>query len=129
MNATSQHQTTRLRAVFQTCRTEARLHERNGNLDAAWASLVAAHILGQRSTALHVRSHALMFGLAWRTRDRGELMGQISRVIGAALVTWIWVPEGNTGRANVSAFKRMPVPGNLRSLMVDPSEAKRSPDE
>jgi hypothetical protein len=29
----------------------------------------------------------------------------------------IWVPVGNTGRANVRALKAMPVPDDLRSVL------------
>jgi hypothetical protein len=106
-----------LKSHYRNFLHEARVHEREGRTDLAWGSLVAAHILGQRSTWLHVRAHVAMFGLAWRTRDRRELAGQMSRILGATLATWIWVPEGNTGRANVSAFKPMPVPPELQRLL------------
>lgn len=98
---------------------EAREHERAGRIDAAWAHLEAAHILGQRATRLHVASHWAMLTLAWRTRDRRELIGQIARLAGAAGVTWIWVPVGNSGRANVSAFARAPIPEDLANFLLE----------
>jgi hypothetical protein len=111
--------TLRIRTRCHELLSEARLHEKAGRLELAWHRVVSAHILGQRSTWLHVRSHVAMLGLAWRTGNRREIAGQVSRIAGAALVTWIWVPEGNTGRANVSAFKRMPIPPELQKELVE----------
>jgi hypothetical protein len=96
--------------------SSARRHEQEGRIDAAWACLEAAHIVGQRSTSLHVSSHAAMLGLAWRTRCFRELFGQSVRLVAAAFVTWIWVPIGNTGRASIPALARMPLPRDLRWL-------------
>ena len=95
------------------------MHERAGRIEQAWNCLVSAHILGQHSTWLHIRSHVAMLGLGWRTRNHREVAGQMSRIAGATLATWIWVPEGNTGRANVSAFKPMPIPPELQRLLSE----------
>ena len=54
-----------------------------------------------------------MLRLAWGRRDSREVRGQIGRIIGAALL----VPDGNTGGANVSAFKRMEIAPDLRRLL------------
>jgi hypothetical protein len=89
---------------------------RDGRTDKAWAALEAAHIVGQRHTRLHVRSHIEMLKLAWQVGDRSEIVGQIARITGAAVVTWAWVPDGNTGRASMSAFASAPVPDDLVSL-------------
>lgn len=89
---------------------------RTGQYDAAWAALEAAHIVGQRNTGLHVRSHVEMLKLAWAIGDRGEIVGQLARIAGAAIVTWLWVPDGNTGRASMSAFASAPVPEELARL-------------
>lgn len=97
-------------------RRKALDHEREGRSDAAWACLEAAHILGQRSTIQHVASHVAMLRLAWRTRDAGEVRGQLGRTVAAALITWIWVPAGNSGRANVSALASAPIPEDLAEL-------------
>jgi hypothetical protein len=109
--------TVRIRTLCNELMAEARAHEEAGRIEQAWDCLVSAHILGQRSTRLHVRSHIAMLALGWRTRNRREVAGQLSRIAGATLVTWIWVPEGNTGRANVSAFKPMPIPRELQRLL------------
>lgn len=107
---------TDLNLRWRTYCADAREHERLGRVDAAWACLEAAHIVGQRLTRLHARTHRLMLGLAWRTRDVREVLGQLTRWMASLVVTWLWVPEGNTGRANISAFTRKPVPRDLRPL-------------
>jgi hypothetical protein len=89
---------------------------RTGHVDKAWAALEAVHVVGQWHTALHVRSHVEMLKLAWRTGDRREIVAQVARIVGAAVVTWAWVPDGNTGRANMSAFASAPIPDDLAEL-------------
>ena len=51
-------------------------------------------------------------------RDWREVLGQLSRIIAAAVFSRIWVPLGNTGRANVSAMKPMPIPADLRRILT-----------
>lgn len=97
--------------------TEAQRHEREDRIDAAWACLEAAHIVGQRVTSLHIRSHAIMLSLAWRTRDWKEARGQVLRLVASVLITWAWVPLGNSGRARVSAISPAPVPQDLADLI------------
>ena len=104
--------------AYRRYREMARDHESAGRIDAAFACLEAAHILGQRRTMLHIGAHAAMWLLAFRQRDLKEAVGQAMRMVAAALVTWIWVPAGNTGRSDVSAFRQMPVPEDLRELMA-----------
>lgn len=103
----------RNRGTYDFYRRSAQAHERAGRIDAAWACLEAAHILGQRETQRHVRAHVAMLMLAWRTRDRRELLGQIPRLLAAIIATWLWVPTGNTGRSNLSPFRRLPLPADL----------------
>jgi hypothetical protein len=88
-----------------------------GDLSGAFARFERAHILGQRRTRLHIRAHAAMLKLGWTRRDYREVMGQLSRIVAAALFSRIWVPEGNTGGANVSALKPMPVPDDLKRIL------------
>lgn len=107
-----------LKKAYWMHRQMARDHENARRLDAAFSCLEAAHILGQRRTALHVGAHAAMWMLAWRRRDLKEIAGQSVRIVAAAIVTWIWVPSGNTGRSDVSAFKQMPLPDDLRDLLA-----------
>lgn len=87
------------------------------DLDAAFRHLERAHILGQRSTRLHVRSHVGMLGIGWRRRDAREIAGQLVRIVAAALFSRLWVPVGNTGGANVNAMRPMPVPLDLQAIL------------
>lgn len=76
--------------------------------------LERAHVLGQASTREHVRVHWRMFRWALRERDAREATGQLLRIVGAATKTAIgFVPHGNTGGANVSPFRRMPIAPDL----------------
>ena len=118
-----------LEQVFESYIEQSRAHERANRLDAAWACLEAAHVLGQRTTRLHVRAHISMFAMAWRNRDLREMVGQLLRIVAAALITRIWVPHGNTGGSDVSAFKSMSIPDDLRELLArhDPGHKARQP--
>ena len=59
-----------------------------------------------------------MFALGWRTRDVGEVRGQLIRLVvagpGSASGRY---PVGNTGRSNVRATEPMPVPDDLAALL------------
>jgi hypothetical protein len=67
-----------------------------------------------------------MLQFAWRRRDAREIAGQLTRIAGAALLSRIWIPEGNTGGARVSAFRRMPIPADLGRLIdEDRNSAQR----
>lgn len=88
----------------------------DGDLGTAFAHLERAHILSQRLTLMHVRTHMAMFRIGWRCRDLRELLGQMARIVAATFFSWIWVPIGNTGGANVSAFRPMPVPEDLNAV-------------
>lgn len=89
-----------------------------GKVDRAWALLEEAHVLSQPWAGPHVRVHLAMLSLAWRTRDRSEIRGQLLRtlVAGPGSLTGRY-PEGNTGRASVPATRPMPVSDDLRSLL------------
>jgi hypothetical protein len=114
----------RIRAHVEVELVSAEAAERAGNPTAAFRHLERAHVLGQKSTVQHVPVHwrMLMWGL--RQRKPNEVFGQITRVIGAAAKTWIGlIPNGNTGGADVSAFKPMPVADDLAELI----DVARSP--
>jgi len=92
-----------------------------GNAELAFHHLERAHILSQRHTVRHMYVHWLMLRLGFSTCDWQELFGQVTRVLAAALFSRIWVPIGNTGRANVSALQPMPVPEDLRETLEESS--------
>lgn len=85
-----------------------------GEFDAAFGRLERAHVLGQRHTGPHALVHWQMLRVGWLRRDPPEVFGQLARIAAAVIFSRIWVPVGNTGGANVSAFRPMPVPDDLR---------------
>jgi hypothetical protein len=107
-----------LRAAYEAELNTASAAAGGGESEAAFHHLERAHILSQRHTGQHVRVHWLMLKLGASRRDRREVLGQLSRIVAAAVFSRIWVPVGNTGRANVSAMKPMPVPDDLRSILA-----------
>ena len=85
-----------------------------GQSQPAFTHLERAHVLGQASTSHHVRVHWRMFLWALQQRNVKEGLGQLFRIAGAATKTAFGlVPHGNTGGANVSPFKPMPLPPEL----------------
>lgn len=87
--------------------------------------LERAHVLGQASTREHVRVHWQMLRWAVRNRDAREFFGQLTRTIGAATKTFIgWVPTGNTGGANVSPVRPMPIDPRLAEIIEKARSAR-----
>ena len=95
--------------------------------DTAFAHLERAHVLGQRHTRRHVAVHAWMLRVGWARRDAREVLGQLSRLVAAALMSKVWVPAGNTGGANVSALRPMPVPEDLAAILA-PAPSRQHDD-
>jgi len=89
--------------------------------------LERTHILTQRLPLLHAWSHWLMLTLGWQVGDYREVAGQLPRIVAALLFSKIWVPIGNTGRSRISAFRPMPVPEELQTLLAndDPNPPSR----
>ena len=96
----------------------ARNDQNYGNKAEAFAHLENAHVLGQASTRLHVKVHVQMLLWAVKQGKIGEVFGQLFRIAGAATKTAFGlVPTGNTGGANVSPFKAMPIKPNLNAII------------
>ena len=84
----------------------------------AFAHLERAHVLGQASTREHVRVHWRMLRHGLAQRDAREILGQMLRIVGAATKTAIgFVPAGNTGGADVSPFRPMPIATDLQVIL------------
>ncbi|MGE0741932.1 MAG: DUF3703 domain-containing protein [Hyphomonadaceae bacterium] len=116
----------RIRAYVEIELNAAQAAERAGDARGAFRHLERAHVLGQNSTVQHVRVHLRMLAWGLRHHNSREIMGQVTRLIGAATKTWIGlVPQGNTGGARVSAFKTMPIPDDLADLI----DVARSPEQ
>lgn len=109
-----------LKKAFTAELAAARDAFRRRALDDAFRHLERAHIMGQRHTAPHVTVHWWMLRVGMRRRDPREVLGQGVRIAAALIFSRIWIPLGNTGGANVSAFRPMPVPEDLRRLFDDP---------
>lgn len=115
----------RIRSYVDAELAASQAAERTGDSSSAFHHLERAHVLGQRSTAQHVRVHLLMLRWAVRNHNMQEVLGQFTRVIGAATKTWIClVPPGNTGGANVNPFKPMAIPEDLAKL-IDAAHSHR----
>ena len=94
--------------------------------EQAWLYLEAAHVVGQLHLKPHLQTHALMLGLAWRTRDWPEAAGQVLRL---ALVPLGHLsgrlPLGNPGRSTVNAFEPLPVRQELAELIAQAAQPRR----
>ena len=91
--------------------------------ESAWRALERRHIVSQPYLGLHLASHWAMLRFAVSERDAKEVAGQIFRLLSAPLGAISgMVPVGNTGRANVSAFKPMEIPRDLRTKLRGSSE-------
>ena len=92
----------------------------NGLLDDSFNHLERAHILGQRYFYAHWVTHWWMLKVGIRKQDFREIVGQLLRMA-ATIPGYIlgWVPKGNTGGADVSAVRPMPIPDDLTSLLSD----------
>jgi hypothetical protein len=107
-----------LKAAWRTERNLAKGARAAGDADGEWRHLERAHILSQPNVRLHVATHLAMLGAALRERNRHEIGGQLARLVLAApgTVTGKY-PRGNTGGANVSAFRPLPVPADLAAIL------------
>jgi hypothetical protein len=109
---------TDLRQRWAQERTAARSARQRTDADDEWRHLERAHVLSQPMAVAHVRTHAAMLGYGLRHRDGREIVGQLVRLILAAPGTWTGrYPVGNTGGANVSALKPMPIPDDLQAVL------------
>jgi len=101
-------------------RAEARSARSCGDARREWSHLERAHILSQPIAIPHVRTHLAMLSAGLRRRDRREVIGQALRLFVAAPGSWTGrYPVGNTGGADVSAFRVMSIPDDLRVILED----------
>lgn len=92
--------------------------EARGHFATSFQHLERAHVLGQAATTEHVRVHWRMLRFALRNSLHGQACGQLWRLPAASVFTPLGlVPHGNTGGADVSGFRRMPVPNDLKQAL------------
>jgi hypothetical protein len=108
-----------LRQAYEREMTAAIEQYAADHLDAAFFHFERAHILGQSFTIPHARAHRGMLKVGWKRRDFIEITGQMARILGSLLFTWIWVPVGNTGGAHVPPFKSMAIPEEFKELLKE----------
>src|SRR5688572_14344034 len=109
---------TDLRERWAQERTAAREARQRSDVEGEWRHLERAHVLSQPMAFPHVRTHVAMLGYGLRRRDGHEIVGQLLRLVVAAPGTWTGrYPIGNTGGANVSALKPMPIPDDLQAVL------------
>jgi hypothetical protein len=106
-----------LRQAFERHLREGYAQLSAGEFAAAMAEFEAAHILSQTATARHLRSHVALLRWGWRAHSQREIAGQLGRLAGAALFTWLWVPRGNPGSTRVGAFTLQPIAEPLARLL------------
>jgi hypothetical protein len=98
--------------------------QNTGDYSSAFTYLENAHVLGQESTYWHVKVHYLMMLWGIKQKNLKEVLGQVIRIIGAALLTALKsVPAGNTGGSNVSPVKIMPIKPEYAAIII---EAKKN---
>lgn len=90
-----------------------------GDTGSAWRSLEHIHIIAQGFAMMHLSSHWRMLRYAWAVRDTKEVFGQIIRLALAPVGNLTGrLPFGNSGRANVSAFRAMDIPADLNAQIA-----------
>ena len=107
-----------LGAAWRLERDAAREARRRGDVATEWHHLERAHILSQPRALLHLVTHVAMLAAAARRRDGREVAGQLVRTLLAAPGSISGrYPVGNTGGADVSALRPMPIPDDLQELL------------
>ena len=106
-------------AAFDAEMRAARAARAAGTLDEAFARYERAHVIAQRHPWRHAKAHVGMLAIGFARRDAREILGQLLRIPAALTKSRLWVPRGNTGGANVSAFAPMPIPADLAPLVDD----------
>ena len=104
-------------AAFRDAMSAARAARSCGEFDVAFRHYERAHVIAQRHPWRHAQAHAGMLAVGIVRRDLREIAGQLLRIPAALTKSRLWVPRGNTGGANVSAFRPMPVPDDLAALI------------
>ena len=89
-----------------------------GELQAGFAHIERAHVIGQAFVVPHARSHWLMLKVELRRRRPAAALGQAVRIVLGVLGSAVGVvPVGNTGGSDVSMFKRMPIERELQNII------------
>ena len=105
-------------AVFNQEIAMAKEFIARGELEAGFAHIERAHVIGQAFIVPHARSHWLMLKVEIQRRRPLAAFGQVIRIVLGVLGSAVgFVPIGNTGGSDVSMFKRMPIPPELQNSL------------
>lgn len=106
--------------AFEHAMAEAARYRAACDVGRAFTALERAHVLGQLDFVPHLRVHWRMLQTGWAAGDRREVTGQLMRIALVPVGHLVGrLPVGNTGGANVSAFKPMAIPPDLEPLFED----------
>ena len=106
--------------AFEAAMSEAARQTAAGDARSAFAALERAHLLGQLDFVPHLRVHWQMLRVGWSAGDWREVIGQVLRIALVPIGHLVGrLPMGNTGGANVSAFKPMAIPPELKRLIEE----------
>lgn len=113
--------------AFEAAMAEAGEHMAASNPTSAFAALERAHVLGQLDFVPHLRVHWQMLRFGRAVGDWREVTGQVVRIALVPVGHLVGrLPAGNTGGANVSAFKPMEIPSELEQLLTGSGPAGSS---
>ena len=81
--------------------------------------------MGQTRFGPHLQVHCLMLSLAWEKRMLREVLGQLFRIALVPLGHLLkCLPSGNSGRADISAFRAMETSTEVRQVIAEAKVAK-----
>ncbi len=87
------------------------------DLPKAWRHLERSHVIGQAYPYEHSYVHwkMLLFGI--QIKSGKEILGQIPRLLVGGVKSFVGtIPVGNTGGANISAIKPLPIEADLQAV-------------
>ncbi|KZX02000.1 hypothetical protein JL49_02320 [Pseudoalteromonas luteoviolacea] len=107
----------KLKAAYEQEMAYAKSLYKHKQFKDCFYHLERAHILGQKFTLPHIISHWWMLKVGIKTKSVSEVIGQGIRILAALIFSRIWVPYGNTGGTNISAFKSLPISEDLQKYL------------
>lgn len=104
----------RASAALERERAMAAAHEATGDLAEAWRAYELGHVASQPFLGLHLRSHAAMLRLAWRSGNHSELRAQFVRLVLAPVGHLLGrTPPQNVGTGRVGVMEHGTWPPEL----------------
>lgn len=106
-----------LKLYFNTELEQYIINYRKENLYDAWKNLERAHVIGQSYPYQHTYVHWKMLQFGFKIKSRKEIIGQIPRLLVGGVKSFVGkVPLGNTGGADISPLRRLPIEGDIMEM-------------